>query len=193
MVTSWRIATIYLILVSLVTGGIYPLTITAIAQWAFPYEANGSLILQGERVVGSELLGQAFSRPEYFWGRLSATAQRPYNAMASSGSNYGPLHPALCEAARVRIEALRTNGTAHEQLPVDLVTSSASGLDPHISRAAADVQIERIARARKLEASTVRELVDRSVEGRQWGIFGEPRVHVLRLNLALDQLSSQPQ
>lgn len=176
-----------LILLTFLTGGLYPVLVTAVAQFAFPRQANGSLIERGEHTVGSELIGQSFSRPEYFWGRLSATAPVPYNAAASHGSNFGPLHPGLKQAAEARIAALEAGGARRDSVPVDLVTSSASGLDPHISPAAAEFQIPRIAAARKMSEDTVRELVRQHTQGRQLGFLGEPRVHVLRLNLALDQ------
>ena len=187
MIQQLRTATLVLVAMTVLTGGVYPLVVTAIAQVAFPRQANGSLIQQTEQITGSELIGQPFSRPEYFWGRLSATGPFPYNAAASSGSNFGPLHPGLKEAAEARISALRTVGSSGKTVPVDLVTASGSGLDPHISPAAAEFQAPRVARSRKMSEDAVRELVRQHTEGRQLGVLGEPRVNVLRLNLALDQ------
>jgi len=181
-------AFILLLCLTALTGIAYPLTVTLIAQTVFPNQANGSLLGSGEQPLGSELIGQAFSRPEYFWGRPSATSSVPYNSGASGGSNQGPTNPALVDAVQARIKALRDADPANtEPVPVDLVTSSASGLDPHISPAAASYQVSRVARARHLPPDTVRELVQRYTELRQWGVLGEPRVNVLELNLALDQ------
>jgi len=182
-----RIATLLLISMTLLTGCVYPVLVTVIAQLTFPYQANGSLLKNGDATVGSELIGQDFTRPKYFWGRLSATGSVPYNAAASSGSNYGPLHPALSEAAKARMAALRASGLSESGVPVDLVTASGSGLDPHISPAAAEFQILRIASTRNIARERVQELVNRHTEGRQLGVLGEPRVNVLRLNLALDE------
>ncbi len=187
MLQQLRTATLVLIAMTILTGGVYPLMVTVVAQVAFPRLANGSLIAQGERIAGSELIGQPFSRPGYFWGRLSATGPHPYNASASSGSNFGPLHPDLKKAAEARISALHAAGCSGKTVPVDLVTASGSGLDPHISPAAAEFQVPRIAASRKMSEDAVRELVRQSTEHRQLGILGEPRVNVLRLNLALDQ------
>ncbi len=187
MLQQLRTATLLLITMTILTGGVYPLVVTAIAQMVFPKQANGSLMQQNEQLAGSELIGQPFSRPEYFWGRLSATSPLPYNAAASSGSNFGPLNPGLKEAAEARIAALQATGSAEESIPVDLVTASASGLDPHISPAAAEFQVPRIAQARKMSEDAVREVVRQHTAGRQFGILGEPRVNVLHLNLALDQ------
>jgi K+-transporting ATPase ATPase C chain len=187
MLQQLRTATLVLFALMVLTGGIYPLVVTGIGQLLFARQANGSLIQSGEQALGSELIGQAFTRPEYFWGRLSATAPMPYNAAASSGSNYGPLHPDLIKAAEARIAALRAGGSQDENIPVDLVTASGSGLDPHISLAAAEFQVPRIAALRKMSEDDLRELVREHTEGRQLGILGEPRVNVLRLNLALDQ------
>jgi potassium-transporting ATPase KdpC subunit len=145
---------------------------------------------EGDKVVGSELIGQSFSKPEYFWGRLSATSPVPYNAASSGGSNYGPPHPALKESAEARLAALRKYPTPDGPVPVDLVTSSASGLDPQISLAAAEYQVPRVAAVRKISQESVKELVRRYSEARQFGILGEPCVNVLRLNLALDQLQA---
>ena len=175
------------VLLTAITGVAYPLFITAIAQTAFPEEANGSLIVKDGKQIGSQLIGQNFTDPGYFWGRPSATAPTPYNGAASGGSNLGPLNPALSEAVQARIDALKTADPENTQaIPADLVTASASGLDPHISPAAADYQIERVARARQLDPAQVKSLVASYTEDRQWGIFGAPRVNVLALNLALD-------
>ncbi|MFZ2403823.1 MAG: potassium-transporting ATPase subunit KdpC [Methylobacter sp.] len=181
-------AILMLLFFTVLTGVAYPLAVTFIAQIVFPSQANGSLLGSNEQPLGSELIGQAFTRPEYFWGRPSATSPAPYNGGASSGSNQGSINPALIDAVQARIKALRDADPSHsEAVPVDLVTASASGLDPHISLAAASYQISRIANARHMSADSVRELVDRYTEARQWGILGEPRVNALKLNLALDQ------
>jgi potassium-transporting ATPase KdpC subunit len=179
------------VLLSVVTGLIYPAVVTGVAQLAFPAAAHGSLILKDGKPdgkpVGSALIGQNFTEPKYFWGRPSATSPQPYNAASSSGSNQGPLNPALADAVKSRIEALRAADPDNlRPVPIDLVTASASGLDPHISPAAAAYQAERVARARNLDAARVRQLVARYTEGRELAVFGEPRVHVLKLNLALD-------
>jgi K+-transporting ATPase ATPase C chain len=177
------------LLLSVLTGIAYPLLVTAIAQLAFPAAANGSLIVKDGKAVGSRLIGQHFSDPGYFWGRPSATAPQPNNALASGGSNQGPLNPALVDAVKGRIEALGAADPGNTgPLPADLVNASASGLDPHISPAAAAYQIERVARTRHLDPSLLKALLDRHTEERQWGVFGEPRVNVLELNLALDSL-----
>jgi K+-transporting ATPase ATPase C chain len=184
-----RITLIFLGLFSIITGIIYPLAITGIAQVLFHHQANGSLIEENGTSVGSALIGQPFSDPKYFWGRLSATLPFPYNAAASSGSNYGPLNPALHDAAQARIDALKAVDPDNNQpIPVDLVTFSASGLDPHISIAAANYQVPRVARYRGLNEEQVYALVGQYTEGRQLGILGEPRVNVLQLNLALDRI-----
>ena len=181
-----RYAIGFVVLLTVLTGVIYPLTVTGLAQALFRDRANGSLISDNGEVVGSELIGQPFSDPRYFWGRLSATE---YDAAASSGSNYGPTNPALLEAIQARIDALKAaDPDSQEPIPVDLVTASGSGLDPHISIAAAQYQIPRVARYRGLSEDEVSALVDRFTEGRQFGILGEPRVNLLKLNLALDEL-----
>jgi K+-transporting ATPase ATPase C chain len=170
---------------------VYPLTVTGLAQLVFPQQANGSLIVRDGKVIGSELIGQYFDDPKYFWGRPSATSPFPYNAAASSGSNLGPTNPALIEAVKIRVAALRAADPDNEApVPVDLVTASGSGLDPHITPAAALYQAHRVARLRGLEENQVKDLVARSTEGRQFGFLGEPRVNVLKLNLALDERSS---
>jgi len=176
-----------LLLLTLLTGLLYPLTVTGLAQLVFPSQANGSLILQNDVAVGSTLIGQNFTDPHYFWGRLSATGPVPYNAAASSGSNLGPLNEALFAATQARIDALKAaDPTNTAPIPVDLVTASASGLDPHISPAAADYQAQRVATARGLEVTVVRNLIAQHTEGRWLGLLGEPRVNVLALNQALD-------
>jgi len=176
-----------LILFTLITGVAYPLLVTGIAQLVFPFPANGSLIVQDGKVVGSALIGQPFDDPRYFWGRPSATSPFAYNAGASSGSNLSPTNPALISAVQGRVDALRAADPGNTApVPVDLVTASASGLDPHISPAAALYQLSRVARARQLAPDAVRALVARHTEARFLGLFGEPRVNVLVLNLALD-------
>lgn len=183
-------AIILLALLTLITGVIYPLVVTVIAQVAFPAQANGSLIVKDGKAIGSELIGQPFDDPKYFWGRLSATGPFPYNAAASSGSNYGPTNPALFDMIQARIDALKAADPGNVQsIPVDLVTASGSGLDPHISPAAAEYQVARVARARGLDESTVRRLVAQHTQGRDLGVLGEPRVNVLELNLALDAMA----
>lgn len=175
------------VVLSLVTGVAYPLFITGVAKLAFPGRATGSIIVRDGRAVGSELLGQSFSGPGYFWSRPSATAPQPFNGAASSGSNAGPTNPALSDAVAARVAALRAADPGNDApIPVDLVTASGSGLDPHISPAAADFQVARVARSRGWTPDKVRELVAAHTEGRTLGVLGEPRVNVLRLNLALD-------
>jgi K+-transporting ATPase ATPase C chain len=184
-----------LALLTVITGVIYPLIVTGIAQLLFPHQANGSLIVKDGKAVGSELIGQPFSRPEYFWPRPSATlvtsgtASRPYNAANSGGSNLGPLNPSLAEEVGKRVEALRSADPTHRPaVPVDLVTASGSGLDGDISPAAAEYQVPRVAEARHMDEATIRRLVAEHTQARQLGILGEPRVSVLALNLALGQL-----
>ena len=191
MKTLIRPAVSIFILLTAVTGLLYPAIVTGIAQAAFPAAANGSLIMKDGKPVGSALIGQNFSSPQYFWGRPSATGPQPYNASASSGSNQGPLNPALTDAVKARAQTLREADPGNTRLiPSDLLTASASGLDPHISPAAADYQLTRVARARKLDPAQLRELVAQNTEGRDLGFFGEARVNVLKLNLALDALRS---
>ncbi|MBS0580839.1 MAG: potassium-transporting ATPase subunit KdpC [Proteobacteria bacterium] len=182
-----RPAIVLLLLMTALTGLAYPLLITAVAQVLFPSQAAGSVVLRGGRAVGSALIGQSFSDPGHFWGRPSATAPQPYNGTASGGSNLGPLNPALADAVKARIEALRTADPAGAvKVPVDLVTASSSGLDPEISLAAADFQAPRIAQARHTSVGAVTALIEAHARGRVLGFLGEPRVNVLELNLALD-------
>lgn len=189
MFSQFKPAVILLALLTLLTGVIYPLAVTGVAQGLFPRQANGSLIEKDGQVVGSELIGQSFDDPKYFWGRPSATS---YNPLPSSGSNLGPTNPTLTDAVQVRIAALRTADPDNTlPIPVDLVTASASGLDPHISVAAALYQVARVAQARGLPEDQVRHLVDQFTEGRTFGFLGEPRVNVLELNLALDEVESK--
>jgi potassium-transporting ATPase KdpC subunit len=175
------------VVLSLVTGILYPLVVTGIAAVVFPAAAGGSLIVRRGRPVGSALIGQHFTAPGYFWGRPSATAPQPDNAAASGGSNQGPTNPALVAAVKARVALLTAADPGNTSpIPLDLVTASASGLDPHLSPAAAHYQVARVARARGLPRAAVEALVVRYTQGREWGLFGEPRVNVLRLNLALD-------
>lgn len=173
-------------LLTIITGVIYPLFVTGMSQVLFPSQANGGLIIVDGKPVGSELIGQQFDDPKYFWGRLSAAG---YNAAASSGSNYGPLNPVLMDMVQARIDALKAADPENTlPIPVDLVTASASGLDPHISVAAAMYQVSRVAAARGLSEADVQSLVEKYTEDRQFGFLGEPRVNVLLLNLALDEI-----
>ncbi|MDX1963521.1 MAG: potassium-transporting ATPase subunit KdpC [Pirellulales bacterium] len=182
-----RAGMVFLTLFTLITGVIYPLVITGIAQVVFPGGANGSLLTQGGRVVGSSLIGQEFSDARYFWGRPSATGPVPYNAAASTGSNFSPTNPGQLEAVRQRAEKLRAAHPAEQgAIPVDLVTASGSGLDPHISPAAANYQAARVAAARNIPVEKVRELISTHTISRSLGVLGEPGVNVLELNLALD-------
>ncbi len=186
MISQLRISIVVLTILTLLTGIGYPILVTAVAHLVFPSQADGSLIVVNEKPIGSEWIGQDFRSPAYFWGRPSATAQYACNATASGGSNLGPLNPALREAVQSRLEALHTQSADRTPVPIDLVTASASGLDPHISPAAADYQIARVARLRGLSEERVREVVQAHTEPRTWGILGEPRVHVLQVNLELD-------
>ena len=179
-----------LLVMSALTGVIYPLVVTGVAKVAFPRAANGSLIVSDGKTLGSDLIGQPFDDPKYFWSRPSATSPQPYNGMASSGSNLGPRNPALADAVKDRIKALRDADPGNTAaVPVDLITASGSGLDPHISAAAAEYQLARVAKARNLAANDVRSLVAANTEGRTLGVLGEPRVNVLKLNIALDHTS----
>jgi len=187
MVSQLRPALVSFVLFSIITGLLYPLAVTGVAQVIFPQQANGSLIMKDGKPIGSAFIGQPFDDPNYFWGRLSATLPFPYNAAASSGSNLGPTNPALIDEVKARVDALHAADPKNtQQIPVDLVTSSGSGLDPNISVAAALYQVSRVARVRELTENQVRALVERFTEGRQFGFIGEPRVNVLELNLALD-------
>ncbi len=189
MFSQFRPALVALVAFTVLTGVLYPLFVTIFAQVAFPAQANGSLIIQNGAIVGSSLIGQSFDDPGYFWSRPSATAPFPYNAAASSGSNLGPTNPALLDAIQSRVDALRAaDPTNTAPIPVDLVTASASGLDPHISVAAAEYQVGRVARARNLDTARVQQLVTENTAARTFGVMGEPRVNVLELNLALDAL-----
>jgi K+-transporting ATPase ATPase C chain len=196
MLSQLRAAVVTLLTLTLLTGVAYPLLVTGIAQAAFPRQANGSLILKDRKTVGSQLIGQSFDLPRYFWGRVSATGTtadsskaQPYNAAASTGSNLGPTNPALVDAAKARIKALQDVDPGNtDPVPVDLVTSSGSGLDPHISPAGAQYQLRRVAKARGLDEARVRALIEEHTDGPQIGVFGEPGVNVLELNLALDAI-----
>jgi potassium-transporting ATPase KdpC subunit len=187
MLTHVRAAIVSLALFTVITGLAYPAIVTVIAQLVFAHQANGSLIVKDGRPIGSTLIGQPFDDPKYFWGRPSATSPFGYNAGASAASNLSPTNADLIKAVRGRVDALRAADPGNTApVPVDLVTASGSGLDPHISPAAALYQVGRVAKARKLDATVVRDLVAKHTEGRQLGLFGEPRVSVLALNLALD-------
>ena len=198
MTSQIRPALVSLLLLTLLTGLAYPLLVTGLAQVIFPHQANGSLIVQDGRVVGSALIGQSFDDPQYFWGRLSATGTFPYNAFnaenltASSGSNYGPLNPALLALVQGRIDALKAVDPGNSQpIPVDLVTASGSGLDPHISIRNAELQASRIAKARNLSTDKVRELIKQNTDAADLGVLGDPGVNVVLLNLALDALATK--
>lgn len=190
MLQTIKPALMLLLLFTLLTGVVYPLVVTLVAQTLFPSQANGSLLGAVDKPLGSALIGQAFTQPQYFWGRPSATGVEAYNAAASGGSNLGPSNPALAAVVSERIKALRAADPGNTQaVPVDLVTASASGLDPHISPAAAAFQIARVSKIRHLPFDTIRQLVERYTEARQWGLLGELRVNVLKLNFALDAAS----
>jgi K+-transporting ATPase ATPase C chain len=192
MLAQLRAAAVSLAIFTLLTGIVYPLLVTGIAQAAFPSQANGSLIVRNGKAVGSHLIGQSFDDPKYFWGRLSATADSnskalPYNAGASGASNLGPTNSALVDEVKGRLDALTAaDPDAKDAVPVDLVTSSGSGLDPDISPAAALYQVHRVAKARGIDETKVRAMVDEHTTGRTLGVLGEPRVNVVELNLALD-------
>ena len=187
MIELLRPAISLFVLLSVITGIAYPVLTTAIATSLFKTEAGGSILFRDGKPIGSDLIAQNFTQPHYFWGRPSATTPQPNNGMASGGSNLGPLNPALVDGVKARIDALKAADPDNMQpIPVDLVTASASGLDPHISQAAARYQIPRVARARNMSVEHVTTLVERYTEDRQWRLFGEPRINVLSLNLALD-------
>ena len=189
MKTLLRPAISLFVLLTAVTGVVYPLVVTGVAKVAFPEAASGSLIVQDGKAVGSRLIGQNFTDPKHFWGRPSATGPMPYNASASGGSNQGALNPALLDAVKGRIEALKAADPDNQSpIPADLVNASGSGLDPHISPEAAAYQVARVARERHLPVADVEALLSQHTEGRQWGVFGEPRVNVLELNIALDSI-----
>ena len=189
MRSQLRPAIVSIAVFTILTGILYPLLITGIAQTIFHHQANGSLIVKDGQLVGSQLIGQPFDDPRYFWGRLSATSPYPYNAASSTGSNLGPTNPALVDEVKARITALKEADPGNNSpIPVDLVTSSGSGLDPDISVAAALYQVPRVAKARGLSEDSVRALVNQFTQGRQFGVLGEPRVNVLELNLALDAI-----
>jgi potassium-transporting ATPase KdpC subunit len=189
MKSMFRPLIVLFVVLTAITGLAYPAVMTGIGQAVFNHESNGSLIEQNGKVVGSALIGQQFDAPKYFWGRLSATSPNPYNASGSSASNLGPLNSSLTDNVKGRLDALKAAGTDMSQpVPVDLVTSSGSGLDPEITPAAAAYQVARVAKVRNLQPADVQALVDRYTTGRQFGIFGEPRVNVLELNLALDAM-----
>jgi K+-transporting ATPase ATPase C chain len=188
-----RPAIVLLLVMTVLTGIAYPVVVTGVAQVIFPDQAGGSLVLRDGKPVGSRLIGQPFSDPKHFWSRPSATSPQPYNALASGGSNQGPLNSALTDAVQARIEALRAADPGNTKpVPVDLVTASASGLDPDISLAAAEYQAPRVARTRGLPLDRVRSLINAHAQGRWLGFLGEPRVNVLELNLALDQIEHTP-
>ncbi|WP_165252043.1 potassium-transporting ATPase subunit KdpC [Paludisphaera soli] len=192
MKEDFRTAVLMLTVLTGLTGVAYPLAVTAVAQLVFPSQSGGGLVVRGGEALGSSLIGQPFREPRYFWGRPSATSPTPYNAGASAGSNLGPLNPALRQNVRARIDEVRGGDPSVGRIPVDLVTASGSGLDPHISPEAAEVQVPRVAKARGKSEDEVRRLVARHVEGRQFGLLGEPRVNVLLLNLALDEATPTP-
>jgi potassium-transporting ATPase KdpC subunit len=182
-----RPALVVFLLFTLITGVAYPLVVTGVGQAVLRWQANGSIIESGDRAIGSRLIGQPFSEPRYFWGRPSATAPQPYNGAASSGSNQGPINPALESAVRDRVAAMRAADPGNTApVPVDLVTASGSGLDPHITPAGAEYQISRVARVRGMSEADIRARVEQATKGRTFGILGEPRVNVLELNLLLD-------
>jgi len=191
VLTNLRTAITAIALFTILTGLFYPLAVTGIAQIVFPHKANGSLIEKDGKAIGSELIGQPFSNPKYFWSRLSATEPFAYNAGASSGSNYGPLNPTLFNGIKKRIQDLKVSDSLNtQQIPVDLVTASGSGLDPHISVSAALYQLPRVARIRNVSEEKLHALIDQCTEGRTFGFLGEPRINVLKLNLALDAVQS---
>lgn len=188
LLRTLRISIVMMLVMTAITGVAYPLTITVIANTVFAFQSRGSVMLDGQRAIGSELIGQTFTDPGYFWSRPSATGPIPYNAASSSGSNLGPSNPALQTAIQERVQKLKAaDNSQTSQVPIDLVTASASGLDPDISPAAANFQVSRVAQRRGVPDTEVKQLVFRYTAGRQLGLLGEPRVNVLKLNLALDQ------
>jgi potassium-transporting ATPase KdpC subunit len=190
MFAQLRSVVVMFVLLTVITGVAYPLLVTGVAQVVFPHQANGSLILRDGKLVGSELIGQPFDDSKYFWGRPSATSAFPDDASASSGSNLGPTNPAQLDAVRARVDALKKmQPESSGPVPIDLVTASASGLDPQISPAAAEYQVARVAKARSLTEEQIRKLVAANTDNRTFGFLGEARVNVLKLNLALDDLS----
>jgi len=192
MFTMIRNALMSLLLFTVLTGLIYPLAVTGLAQAIFPKQANGSIIEKNGKSIGSALIGQQFEAPKYFWGRLSSTTPYPYNGGSSSGSNLGPNNPDLLKAVQARIDALRKADPVNDsKIPVDLVTASGSGLDPHMSQAAAEYQINRVAKTRGLDQTSIRTLIAKHTQGRWLGLIGEPVVNVLELNLALDGQQQQ--
>ena len=192
MFKQFRIALVSTIAITIIYGLGYPFAFTGMAQLLFPKQANGSLIYQNGKAVGSHLIGQPFDDPKYFWSRLSATSPVPYNAASSSGSNLGPTNPALLKAIQDRVDALhKADPDNKEPIPVDLATASGSGLDPHISPAAAQYQVKRIAKLRNVQESTVQDMIQRHTEGRWLGLIGEPAVNVLELNLELDGIKTE--
>jgi len=192
MIKQLKTSAMMLLVLSVVTGLAYPLLITVVAQVIFPHTANGSLIVRDGKTAGSELIGQPFDDPKYFWSRPSATGPYPYNAASSTGSNLAVSNPAQLDAVAQRVKKLRdADPTNTDPIPIDLVTASGSGLDPHISVAAAQIQIPRVARVRGISEESVRELVDQHTQGRQFGVLGEPRVNVLALNLAVDEIAER--
>jgi K+-transporting ATPase ATPase C chain len=189
----WSIIAVFLML-TLITGVVYPLVVTGIVQIAFRHQAAGSLIVKGDKIIGSELIGQSFDEPKYFWGRPSATSAFPNDPSSSNGSNLGPTNPDQFKAVGDRVKALRdADPGKKDPIPIDLVTASASGLDPHISPAGAEFQVSRVARVRGVAEDKVRQIVAANTEGRTFGLLGEPRVNVLKLNLALDALTKSTQ
>ena len=192
MFKQFRIAVVSTLAITLLFGLGYPFAFTGLAQLLFPKQANGSLIYKDGKAIGSSLIGQPFDDPKYFWSRLSATSPMPYNGASSSGSNLGPTNPALMQAVQGRIDALhKADPDNHDPIPVDLVTASGSGLDPHITPAAAQYQVKRIAKVRNIAESAVQDMIQRHTEGRWLGLLGEPTVNVLELNLELDGIKAE--
>ena len=183
-----KIALKLLLLITIITGIVYPLLVTVLAQILFPFKANGSLIIKENRIVGSELIGQLFEEPKYFWGRPSATSNLSYNASASAGSNLGPSNQQLFINIQNKIVALKKTSLTNKPIPIELVTASSSGLDPHVSPEAALYQVARIAKVRKLSENIIVNLINKFIEKPQFGFLGEPRINILKLNLALDEI-----